>query len=172
MLYRKQRAPLNLWLILGTAVLALALGFLAGRMTAPPATLAALVAPDRQHLRQASGALDIVDLEYARALQGNAQSAAASLSAVQRAQSDVARLQVLKQVMPTQVRAAEEALAGLGRAIQQREGQDKVTRLIREVRDRLTPLSVPTSSTQQMNPRGTRLPWSQRETFLRSAGTS
>ncbi|GGO33274.1 hypothetical protein [Deinococcus humi] len=146
MLYRKQRAPLNLWLLLGTALLTLALGFLAGRMTAPPATLAALVAPDQQHLRQASGALDIVDLEYARALEGNAQSAAASLSAVEQAQSEVAQLQVVKQLMPAQVRAAEEALAGLERAVRQREGKSKVTQWIQDVRERLTPLSVSSPS--------------------------
>lgn len=143
MLYRKQRAPLNLWLTLGTGVLALALGFLAGRMTAPPATLAALVAPDQQHLRQASGALDIVDLEYARALQGNAQSAAASWNAVQQAQADVAQVQVLRQVMPAQVRAAQEALSGLGRAVKQQKGKSRIAQLIQDVRERLRVLSVP-----------------------------
>ena len=63
MLYRKQSGPGNVWLTAGTALVALLLGFLGGRLTDPQATLNTLLQPAALHLRQASGALDIVSLE-------------------------------------------------------------------------------------------------------------
>ncbi|MDN8848296.1 hypothetical protein Q0M30_15770, partial [Staphylococcus aureus] len=66
MLYRRQR-NLSPLLVTVAAIVGLALGFLAGRATAPTPTLAGLIAPGVEHAQKASSALEIVPLEYSRA---------------------------------------------------------------------------------------------------------
>lgn len=102
MLYRRQR-NLSPLLVTVAALLGLALGFLAGRATAPRPTLASLVAPSVAHVRQASGALEIVPLEYARAQQGNAGSLEAARSAARQAQSELDAATLLRQSQPERV---------------------------------------------------------------------
>lgn len=149
MLYRKQRTSLPAWLTGLLVVVALVLGFLGGRSSAPPATLSTLLAPDEQHLRQASGALDIVELEYARGLAGSAESVAASRRAAQQAQSELGQVKVLPQVRPAEVRAAQDALTSVGRAVQSSQPQDTLAPLIQRARDRLAALAVTRSSNRR-----------------------
>ncbi|GHF58140.1 hypothetical protein HNQ07_004004 [Deinococcus metalli] len=142
MLYRKQRTSLPVWLSGLLVVVAVVLGFLAGRSSAPPATLATLLAPDERHLRQASGALDIVELEYARGLAGSAQSVAASRRAAQQAHSELGQVKVLPQVRPAEVRAAQDALTTVSRAVQSSQPLGTLASLIRQARDRLAALAI------------------------------
>lgn len=137
MLYRKQGPTLNRWLIVGTGLLALILGFLTGRLSAPQATLASLLAPDQQSLRQASGALDIAALEYARARQDSAQSQTASLNAVKEAQRQFEQSKDVQQLFPEQARQAKEALGMLSQAVQRRAAVDEVNRLLEKARTAL-----------------------------------
>ena len=108
MLYRKQSGPGNLWL------------------TAPQATLSTLLQPAALHLRQASGALDIVPLEYSRALQGNAESQAASLKAIQDARAEVTLATPLKGLFPDQVTALDQAFTRLEGAVRQKQPEAAV----------------------------------------------
>ncbi|PYE54642.1 hypothetical protein [Deinococcus yavapaiensis] len=116
MLYRRQRnlSPLLVALAL---LVGLALGFLTGRVTAPDPTLATIVAPAVQHARKASGALEIVDLEYERAKQGNATSHAAAVSAARQAQAELGAASLLRQLDPGGFREAQAALADLLSAV-------------------------------------------------------
>lgn len=152
MLYRKQRTSLPVWLTGLLVVVALALGFVAGRSSAPPASLTALLAPDEQHLRQAAGALDIVQLEYARGRAGSAESVAASRRAAQQAQDELGQVRVLTQLRPTELRAAQEALTSVNRAVQRQEPQGTLAQLIQRARDRLAALAVPRSSVREPAP--------------------
>jgi hypothetical protein len=142
MLYRKQSGPANIWLTAGTALVTLLLGFLGGRLTAPQATLSTLLQPAVLHLRQASGALDIVPLEYSRALQGNPQSQAASLKAVGDARSQVALATPLNRLYPTEFRALDLALVHLKRQMAQRQSDAAVKDALDRVRSQLEPLET------------------------------
>ncbi|EYB66356.1 hypothetical protein DEIPH_ctg139orf0079 [Deinococcus phoenicis] len=116
MLYRRQR-NLSPLLVTVAALVGLALGFLAGRTTAPTPTLAGLVAPGVEHARKASGALEIVPLEYARAQPGNASSRDAARSAARQAQAELDAATLLRQLNPGGYREAQAALAALTNAI-------------------------------------------------------
>jgi hypothetical protein len=141
MLYRKQSGPGNLWLTAGTALVALILGFVGGRLTAPQATLSSLLQPATLHLRQASGALDIVALEYRRAVQGNAESQAASLKAVQAAHTEVAQATPLNRLFPDQVTALDRAFSGLEEAVKQQQTEPAVRSRLDAVRTELDGLT-------------------------------
>ncbi|WP_102124871.1 hypothetical protein [Deinococcus planocerae] len=116
MLYRRQRNLSPLFVTVA-ALVGLALGFLAGRATAPQPTLASLVAPSVTHVRQASGALEIVPLEYARAQQGNASSLDAARNAARQAQAELDAATLLRQLNPGGFREAQAALADLTRTL-------------------------------------------------------
>ena len=133
MLYKKQRAALPVWLLTGVAILALLLGFVAGRLSAPQPNLASVLAPSREHLRRAAGALEIVNLEYARAQAGNSQSAAASLSAARQARTELAAAGELRELAPRAVSGAEAQLRQLEHAVQ---GSEPLSE-IRQQLDRL-----------------------------------
>lgn len=137
MLYRKQSGILNRWLIVGTSLLTLIVGLLAGRLSAPQATLASLLAPDQQFLRQASGALDIAALEYARARQGSAQSQTAALNAVKEARRQLEQSTDVQQLFPEQARQAKEALGMLSQAVQRRAAVNEVNQLLARARTAL-----------------------------------
>ncbi len=145
MLYRKQGPAVNLWLLLGTALLTLVLGFVAGRLTAPRPTLTALLVPDQQHLRQASGALDIVLLEYDRAVQGNPQSREASLKAVAKAQEELANSSIFKQLFSGRIAQLKQELNTLRQAVQDQAPETDVRRLVRNARTDLDQLAEPTN---------------------------
>ena len=121
------------------ALLSLALGFLAGRVTAPRPTLASLIAPSALHARQAAGALEIVPLEYARAQQGNAGSLDAARTAARQAQSELDAAALLRQLNPGGMREAQAALAALRSAVDAGRGADvvqaQVTRAQTALRD-------------------------------------
>lgn len=112
MLYRRQR-NLSPLLVTVAALLGLALGFIAGRTTAPTPTLTSLIAPRVEHARKASGALEIVPLEYARAQQGNASSLDAARNAARQAQSELDVATLLRQLNPGGFREAQDALVTL-----------------------------------------------------------
>lgn len=142
MLYRRQSGPMNVWLTAGTALVALILGFLGGRATAPQATLSTLLQPSALHLRQASGALDIVSLEYARALKGNAQSRAASRRALDQVGSELSAAGALRQLYPEDVARTTQALTAASQAASQQAPQTVMEARISEVRAALTSLSA------------------------------
>ena len=142
MLYRRQSGPVNIWLTVGTALVTLILGFLGGRLTAPQATLSTLLQPAALHLRQASGALDIVSLEYARALQGNAQSMAASRRALKQVGAELSAAEALRQLYPEDVVRATQALAAASQAASQQAPQPVMEARVSEVRAVLTSLSA------------------------------
>lgn len=125
MLYRRQR-NLSPLLVTVAALLGLALGFLGGRATAPEPTLANLVGPEVEHARKASGALEIVALEYARAQQGNASSLDAARSAARQAQSELDAATLLRQLNPGGFREARAALVTLNGAIDAHRSADIV----------------------------------------------
>ncbi|GBF04575.1 hypothetical protein DAERI_020172 [Deinococcus aerius] len=125
MLYRRQR-NLSPLLVTVAALLGLALGFLAGRATAPRPTLTSLVAPSVAHVRQASGALEIVPLEYARAQQGNTSSLGAARTAARQAQAELDEATLLRQLNPGGFREARAALVALTGALDARRGTDAV----------------------------------------------
>ncbi|UBV44479.1 hypothetical protein LAJ19_16980 (plasmid) [Deinococcus taeanensis] len=112
MLYRRQR-NLSPLLVTSAAVLGLALGFFAGRATAPQPTLASLLTPGVEHARKASGALEIAALEYARAQEGNASSRDAARSAARQAHAELDAATLLRQLNPGGFREAQAALAAL-----------------------------------------------------------
>jgi hypothetical protein len=141
MLYRKQSGPGNVWLTAGTALAALILGFLGGRLTAPQATLSTLLQPAALHLRQASGALDIVSLEYARALQGNVQSRASSRRALEQVGAELSAAEALKQLYPEDVARATRALAAASQAAGRQAPQVTMEARVSQVRAALTSLS-------------------------------
>ncbi|WP_165794060.1 hypothetical protein [Deinococcus aerius] len=64
-------------------------------------------------MRQVSGALEVVPLEYARAQQGNA----GSLDAARQAQAELDEATLLRQLNPGGVREAQAALADLARTL-------------------------------------------------------
>ena len=142
MLYRKQSGPMNLWLTLGAALIALVLGFLGGRFTAPQATLSTLLQPAALHLRQAAGALDIVSLEYARALQGNTQSRAASRRALEQVGAELSATAPLRQLYPQDVARATQTLAAALQAARQQVPLGVMEARVTEVRAALTSLSA------------------------------
>ena len=142
MLYRKQSGPVNVWLTAGTALVTLILGFLGGRATAPQATLVTLLQPAALHLRQASGALDIVSLEYARSLKGNAQSRAASRRALEQVGSELSAAEALRQLYPEDVARATQALTAASQAAGQQAPQTVMEARVSEVRAVLTTLSA------------------------------
>ena len=142
MLYRKQSGPGNVWLTAGTALVALILGFLGGRLTTPQVTLSTLLQPAALHLRQASGALDIVSLEYARALKGNAQSQAASRKALEQVGSELSAAEVLRQLDPEDVARATQALSAASQAAGQQAPQTVMEARVSEVRAVLTSLGA------------------------------
>jgi len=141
MLYRKQRTPASLWLALGTGLAGLLLGFLAGRTSAPQSTLRSLLQPAALHLRQASGALDIALLEYARAQTGNAESQAASLKAVQDARTEVTQATPLNRLFPDQVTALDQAFGRLEGAVGHKQPEAAIKALLEAVRTQLDVLS-------------------------------
>ncbi|MGY2897135.1 hypothetical protein [Deinococcus sp. UYEF24] len=141
MLYRKQSGPVNVWLTVGTALVTLILGFLGGRLTAPQATLSTLLQPAALHLRQASGALDIVSLEYARALQGNVQSRASSRRALEQVGAELSAAEALKQLYPKDVARATQALAAASQAAGRQASQVTMEAQVSQVRAALTSLS-------------------------------
>ncbi|GAA5512301.1 hypothetical protein Dcar01_01015 [Deinococcus carri] len=145
MLYRRQR-NLSPLLVIVAVLVGLALGFLAGRATAPAPTLASLVAPGVEHARKASGALEIVPLEYTRAQQGNADSYDAALSAARQAQTELQAATLLSQVNPGGFREAQNALAALMSAVETKGPanvvQADVTRAQVALRD-LQPIGTP-----------------------------
>ncbi|MFC4454975.1 hypothetical protein [Deinococcus sonorensis] len=120
MLYARQRRTLPLWAALLLPLLTLLLGFTAGRLSAPKATLAAALAPASAHLLAASGALDIAGLEGTRAAQGNAESRAASLRAAQTARTAVLNDASLQQLYPDQTATFIARLDEVDRAVQAR----------------------------------------------------
>ncbi len=130
MLYRKHRTPAPLWLILSVAVIAGLLGFVGGRLSAPPPTLQALLAPDALHLRQAAGALDIAELEYARARQGSAASQQASLNAVTRARQEVQQASILRQLAPQPATQLDRQLQTLERGVRQHLTQTELAQAV------------------------------------------
>ena len=142
MLYRKQSGPGNVWLTAGTALVALILGFLGGRLTTPQVTLSTLLQPAALHLRQASGALDIVSLEYARALKGNAQSQAASRKALELVGSELSAAEVLRQLYPEDGARATQALSAASQAAGQQAPQTVMEARVSEVRAVLTSLGA------------------------------
>lgn len=125
MLYRRQRNLSPLFAAVA-AVVGLALGFLAGRATAPMPTLARLMAPSAEHARKASGALEIVLLEYARAQQGNTSSYDAALSAARQAQAELAEATLFSQVNPGGFHEAQSALAALVSAVETKRDAEVV----------------------------------------------
>lgn len=125
MLYRRQR-NLSPLLVTVVALVGLALGFLAGRVTAPAPTLASLIAPGVEHARKASGALEIVPLEYTRAQQGNADSYDAARSAARQAQAELHAATLLSQVNPGGFREAQTALAALMSALETKRAANVV----------------------------------------------
>jgi len=142
MLYRKQSGPVNVWLTVGTALITLILGFLGGRLTAPQATLSTLLQPAALHLRQASGALDIVSLEYARALKGNAESQAASRRALEQVGTELSASAALRQLYPEDVARATQLLTAASQAARQQASQVVMEARVSEVRAVLTSLSA------------------------------
>jgi len=142
MLYRKQSGPGNIWLTAGTALAALILGFLGGRLTAPQATLGSLLQPAALHLRQASGALDIVSLEYARALQGNAPSLTASRKALEQVGAELSAAGTLRQLYPEDLARATQALSAASRAASQEVSRTVMESRVSELRAVLTVLSA------------------------------
>jgi len=142
MLYRKQSGPVNVWLTVGTALITLILGFLGGRLTAPQATLSTLLQPAALHLRQASGALDIVSLEYARALKGNAESQAASRRALEQVGTELSASAALRQLYPEDVARATQLLTAASQAARQQTSQVVMEARVSEVRAVLTSLSA------------------------------
>lgn len=133
MLYRKHRTSAPLWLILSGAVVVGLLGFLGGRLSAPPPTLQALLAPDALHLRQASGALDIAELEYARAVQGSAASQQASLDAVTRVRHEVQQASMLRQLTPQPAAQLDQQLQTLERDVRQHLAQAEFAQAVQQV---------------------------------------
>lgn len=142
MLYRKQSGPGNVWLTVGMALITLILGFLSGRLTAPQATLSTLLQPAALHLQQASGALDIVPLEYSRALQGNAESQAASLKALGQVGAELSAAGALRQLYPEDVARATQALGAASQAARQQAPLTVMEARVSEVRAVLTSLSA------------------------------
>ena len=142
MLYRKQSGPVNVWLTAGTALVALILGFLGGRLTVPQSTLSSLLQPAALHLRQASGALDIVSLEYARALKGNVQSQAASRKALEQVGTELSAAEALRQLYPEDVARVTRALTAASQAASQQAPQTVMEARVSEVRGALTFLSA------------------------------
>ena len=142
MLYRRQSGPVNVWLTAGTALVALILGFLGGRLTAPQATLSTLLQPAALHLRQASGALDIVPLEYSRALQGNTESQAASRKALEQVGTELSAAEALRQLYPEDVARATQALTAASQAASQQAPQTVMEARVSEVRAALISLSA------------------------------
>ena len=142
MLYRRQSGPVNVWLTVGTALVTLILGFLGGRLTAPQETLSTLLQPAALHLRQASGALDIVSLEYARALQGNAQSRAASRRALEQVGSELSATGALRQLYPEDVARATQTLTAASQAASRQASQAVMEARVSAVRAALTSLSA------------------------------
>ena len=142
MLYRKQSGPVNVLLTAGTALVALILGFLGGRLTAPQVTLSTLLQPAALHLQQASGALDIVPLEYSRALQGNAESQAASLKALGQVGAELSAAGALRQLYPEDVARATQALGAALQAAGQQAPLTVMEARVSEVRAVLTSLSA------------------------------
>jgi hypothetical protein len=142
MLYRRQSGPANVWLTAGTALAALILGFLGGRFTAPQATLSTLLQPAALHLRQASGALDIVSLEYARGLKGNVQSQAASRRALEQVGSELSASEALRQLYQEDVARATQALSAASRAASQQAPQSVMEARVSEIRAVLTSLAA------------------------------
>ena len=137
MLYRKQSGPATLWLTVAASLVTLALGFLGGRLSAPQVSLQGLLQPDALHLRRASGALDIVPLEYARARSGNAQSQAASLKAIEQAQRELSGAGVLGQLYPQDVAQLDQQLAATSQAIRQSAPQETVRRRVDQLQGAL-----------------------------------
>ncbi|MBB5293965.1 hypothetical protein E5F05_05730 (plasmid) [Deinococcus metallilatus] len=68
-------------------------------------------------MRQVSGALEVVPLEYARAQQGNAGSLGAARTAARQAQAELDEATLLRQLNPGGVREAQAALADLARTL-------------------------------------------------------
>ncbi|OLV17259.1 hypothetical protein [Deinococcus marmoris] len=134
MLYRKQRGPASWGVILGAGILGLLLGFLGGRGSAPQPTIQSLLQPAAQHVRQAVGALDIVELEYARALKGNRASQQASVQALAQARSELAQATALEQLYPQSFTQADRALDAAARAIQTQQPQAVVVQALETVR--------------------------------------
>ena len=86
--------------------------------------LSTLLQPATLRLRQASGALDIVSLEYARALRGNVQSRAASRRALEQVGVELSAAAPLKQLYPENVARAAQALASASRAASRQAAQE------------------------------------------------
>ncbi|WP_293913044.1 hypothetical protein [Deinococcus sp.] len=142
MLYRKQSGPAALWLTVATSLVTLALGFFGGRLSAPQGSLQSLLQPEALHLRRASGALEIVGLEYARARGGNAQSQAASLKAIEQAQRELSELGALRQLYPQDAAQLGQQLALTSQAIRQSASQETVRRRVDQIQGALSALTA------------------------------
>lgn len=140
MLYRKQSGPVTLWLAVAASLVTLALGFLGGRLSAPQVTLRSLLQPDALHLRQASGALEIVPLEYARARAGHAESQAASLKAIEQAEQELSGAAALRQLYPQEAAQTSRMLTETSQAIRQAAPQETVKRRVDQLQGRLSVL--------------------------------
>jgi hypothetical protein len=114
MLYRKRRQVPPALVAAAAAVVALPAGFLIGRASAPSPTLKDLLRPADAVVRAAQGGLEIVALEYPRALAGATASRDAALKAVRDALDGLeTRSDVLDVVAPDANRAAREQLETL-----------------------------------------------------------
>lgn len=141
MLYRKQRRPTSVWLPLGAGLLGLLLGFLGGRSSAPQPSIQTLLEPAALHLRRASGALDIVALEYVRARQGRAESQAASTSAAREVRQQLRQATALRSLYPEQFQTTEQTASQLETAVTQRQPAATVRSLVERLQPELQRLS-------------------------------
>ncbi len=125
MLYRRERR-IPIWLVLvATLVVALPLGFVLGRLSSPRPSLADLLQPSIDAVREAQGTLDIVELEYARArspdgasdTKGSRASEEAAAEAAARGLARLRSASALATLYPAAVRDAEAAFERLHRDI-------------------------------------------------------
>lgn len=137
MLYRRERrvAP---WLVtLITAVLVLPLGFWWGRSSAPEPTLAEVLQPSLNELREAKGALDIVLLEYERATAGNRESLEAARNAVKFSGERFADVTTLRVLYPTAYQRGAASFQDLRAALNNQAPVPQVEDLVEQLRSEL-----------------------------------
>ncbi len=140
MLYRRERriAP---WLVaLVTAVLVLPLGFWWGRSSAPEPTLAEVLQPSLNELREASGALDIVLLEYERAATGSRESLEAARNAVKFSKERFGNVTTLRVLYPAAYQRGVATLQDLKAALAEQAPVPQVEDLVERLRSELDAL--------------------------------
>jgi hypothetical protein len=145
MLYRRQRHFPAYLAALITAVVVVPLAFLLGRGTAPSPSLATQLTPSIYAVQHAQGTLDVVDLEYARAVpDGAAAQPGASLTAAKdaarRGLDDLDQATDLARLYPDRARQARADFEALLRAIDRHSALDEIKTLTGALRADLAAL--------------------------------